>query len=220
MPPAPCGFTSIWIVLCGVRRVSGEAVAPIYIALLDLQSASDRQFGVPKLGALSRPPYPTGSQVLLVTINAQDLIGLHLALGWRMPERIIDLVVEFRNSVNGTRAPAGRDFAGALVWFGLSVGPALLRGNAPDAVRRRLYATDALFKRMRKTLDWGRALLRGRYLVAVARMEKTGVPVDSETLDILTASWRDIAQKLIETVDRNFGVYRGGHFQSDCVQYV
>ena len=51
--------------------------------------------------------------------------------------------------------------------------------------------------------------------MAVARMEKTGVPVDSETLDILTGSWRDIAQKLIETVDRDFGVYRGGHFQSD-----
>lgn len=216
MPSTPAGFTSIWIVLCGVLRDPGEPVAPNYVAVLDLQTGLERQFWVPNLGALSRPPYPTGPHALVVTIDAQDLLGLHLALGWRVPERIIDLVVEFRNVVNGTRSPSGPCFAGALVWFGLSVGAAVIRGDVPDTVRRRLSAAGALFERMSRTLDWGRALLRGRYLVAVARMEKTGVPVDAGTLNILTASWRDIVQNLIMTVDRDFGVYRGGLFEPEA----
>lgn len=216
MLSAITGFTSIWIIMCGVTRDSGERVAPGFLAMLDVRTASEHQCGVPKLGTLRRPPYPTGPQALLVTINAEDLLGLHLALGWRMPERIIDLAVEFRKTVNGRRAPAGSCFAGALVWFGLAVGPALIRGDAPDAVRRRLHAVRALFERMSPTFDWGRALLRGRYLVAVARMEKSGVPVDARTLAILTANWCDIAQNLIKTIDLNFGVYRGGLFQPEA----
>lgn len=213
MPSAHCGFTSISVVMCAVTRAPGEVVAPTYVAVQDFQTAAENQIGMPKLGALRCPPYPTGPQALLVTIDAQDLLGLHLALDWRMPERIIDIAVEFRNLVNGTPAPAGHGFAGALVWFGLTATPAILRGTDPGTVRCKLHALRALFEKMTPTLDWGRALLRGRYLGAVARMETVGLPVDTGTLTPLTANWATIKPDLIKVIDRKIGVYRDSCFQ-------
>ena len=62
-------------------------------------------------------------------------------------------------------------------------------------------------------LGW--ALLRGRYMAAVARMEWNGVPIDVQTLRRLRANWRAIADGLIEEVDRDFGVYEGRSFRSE-----
>ena len=36
---------------------------------------------------------------------------------------------------------------------------------------------------------FGQALLRGRYMAAVARMERTGVPIDFEMLQRLRMNW-------------------------------
>ena len=91
-------FTSISIVVCGVVREKGDQPAPLFVAVLDADTGADVQIGVPKLYRLRQPPYPTGPQALLITVQAENLACLHLALGWRRPERIIDLIVEFRNS--------------------------------------------------------------------------------------------------------------------------
>ena len=54
----------------------------------------------------SLPPYPTGPDVLFVAYYASAEIGCHLALGWPVPERVLDLFTEFRNLTNGTRSAA------------------------------------------------------------------------------------------------------------------
>ena len=212
MSSAPLGFTSIWIVLCGVKRQVGEPVTPIYLAALDLHTVTEVQCGAPKLRTLNRPPYPTCPQTLLVTINAEELLGLHLALNWRMPERIIDLVVEFKNIVNGTKVSGGMGFAGALMWFGLPTAASLLRGSAPPLARRRLSTVAQLFDRMKPRLKFGLALLRGRNLQAVARIEATGIPIDAKTLSALSDKWSDYAPKLLQLVDQDFGFYDDGQF--------
>ena len=62
-------------------------------------------------------------------------------------------------------------------------------------------------------LGW--ALLRGRYMAAVARMEWNGVPIDVETLSRLQDNWATIKDGLIAEVDRDFGVYEGRSFRSE-----
>ena len=37
------------------------------------------EMGVPKLRGVRRPPYPTGPQALLVTVDAAEVVGCHLA---------------------------------------------------------------------------------------------------------------------------------------------
>jgi len=56
-------------------------------------------------------------------------------------------------------------------------------------------------------IDLPRALLRGRYMAAVARMEWQGVPVDVPTLESLRENWDAIKGRLVERVDASYGVY-------------
>ena len=45
------------------------------------------------------------------------------------------------------------------------------------------------------------ALLRGRYMKAVARMEWTGIPIDMPTLNLLDEHWGALKQHLIDRID-------------------
>lgn len=60
----------------------------------------------------------------------------------------------------------------------------------------------------------GQALLRGRYTAAVARIERTGVPIDVETLTAIRDGWERIKADLIREVDADYGVFEHGVFKS------
>ncbi len=114
---------------------------------------------------------------------------------------------------------------GALAHFGLDAMDALekdelrelaIRGG-PFTETERLAlldyceadvrATTRLLNAMVERIDLPRALLRGRYMTAVARMEATGTPLDVETLTDLRTHWTTIKSRLTRTVNRDFGVY-------------
>ena len=57
--------------------------------------------------------------------------------------------------------------------------------------------------------------LRGRYMAAVARMERAGVPIDQTLHRQLVQSWPDLKQDVIRRVDADFGVYDGTTFKAD-----
>src|SRR5262245_25000589 len=71
------------------------------------------------------------------------------------------------------------------------------------------------FAAMQSHSDLGHALLRGRYMGAAARMERNGVPIDTETLELLRRHWPDVQDQLIAEIDRNYGVYEGRTFKAD-----
>ena len=77
-----------------------------------------------------------------------------------------------------------------------------------DALARLLPA-------MLPRLDVKRALVRGRYMAAVARMEWLGVPIDAVSLDLLRSSWDSIQDRLIERIDRQYHVFDGRTFKAD-----
>jgi DNA polymerase I len=64
-------------------------------------------------------PYPTGPDALFVAYYASAEISCHLALGWPMPERVLDLFAEFRNRTNGVPTGSGASLLGALAFHGL-----------------------------------------------------------------------------------------------------
>lgn len=70
-----------------------------------------------------------------------------------------------------------------------------------------------LLPRMLPNIDLPRALIRGRYMAAVANMEFNGTPIDTTTLARMRTSWGPIQERLIEHIDRDYGVYEGRTFK-------
>ena len=51
-------------------------------------------------------------------------------------------------------------------------------------------------------------------MAAVARMERTGVPIDTAMLERLRARWRDIKLDLVAAIDKDYGVFEGATFKA------
>ena len=179
------------------------------------------------------PPYPTDSSAVFVSYYASAEIGCHLALGWAVPERILDLYSEFRNYTNGLPTVAGNGLLGALAHFGLDGTEVSRKQNMRDLVmgggpwtpeqRADILAycqedVDALAKlltAMADKIDLPRALLRGRYMAAAAAIERNGVPIDLPTLRQFKLRWEEIQDALIADVDSDYGVFDGRTFKAD-----
>lgn len=179
------------------------------------------------------PPYTLGSDDLFVAYFASAELGCHLQLGWPLPCWVLDVYVEFRRLTNGRDLPGGRGLLGACHYFGLPWADAVektamrelaIRGGPFTADEQQalldycehdVRATAAVFECMQPVIDLPRALLRGRYMAAVARIEHVGIPIDVPTLTILRHSWESLKTALIENVDVQYGVFEGHTFKLD-----
>lgn len=177
-------------------------------------------------------PFACGPASLVVAYYASAELGCFLTLGWPMPKFVLDLYVEFRNSTNGTPTPCGWGLLGALATFGLpamnsaekeSMRSLAMRGGeyTPDEQQALIdyCQTDVdslarLLPKMMPNLDLPRALLRGRFMAAAARMERAGTPIDTVTLDRLRNNWDAIKLQAIKAVDREHGVFDGTTFKA------
>jgi DNA polymerase I len=210
---------------------SGNRPEPLCLVAHELHSGCTLRLWRNEFG--STPPYPIGPDSLLVAYYASAELGCHRALGWPMPERVLDLFTEFRALHNGLHAIAGNSLLGALMHFGLdNIGATekqemrslILRGGPwspqEQAVILSYCESDVLaLKRllpaMLPAIDFPRALLRGRYMAAAAAMEHNGVPIDVEILEQLRRNWLFIQDSLIAEIDRDYGVFDGRTFKID-----
>ena len=96
------------------------------------------------------------------------------------------------------RAALANALADALAYFGR-------QGQGVEALATLLDV-------LGPDLGLPRALLRGRYAAAVARVEAVGIPFDIESFDRLRDGWERVQDTLIEQVDRDYGVFRGRKF--------
>ena len=227
----PLPFTEIWAVDFEFGANAGENPEPVCLVAWELRSGRKLRLWRDELGYA--PPYPISADVLFVAYYASAEIGCHLALGWPVPQRVLDLFPEFRNHTNGIPTVSGSGLLGALAYHGLdSIGTVekdemrdlILRGGPwTDAERVAILdycesdveALARLLPAMLPKIDLPRALLRGRYMAAAARMERNGVPIDADTLELLRRHWSDIQDQLIAEVDRDYGVYEGRTFKAD-----
>nr|MBW4028979.1 DNA polymerase I [Acidobacteriota bacterium] len=166
-------------------------------------------------------------------------MSCHLSLGWTLPVHVLDLYAEFRNLTNGTEMTGGRSLLDALVYHGLDAMEAVEKDRLRQLVMRGgpytpeeehdlldyceldVTTTAKLLKAMLAKIDVPRAVLRGRYMKAVARMERTGVPIDMASLDMLQDRWEPIQEHLLRRVDAEYGVYEGRTFRQDrFAQYL
>lgn len=83
-----------------------------------------------------------------------------------------------------------------------------------DYCQTDVDALAKLLPAMIPDIDLPRALLRGRYMAAVARMEHVGVPIDTDALTVFKNNWHTVQERLIERIDKDYGVYDGRTFKS------
>ena len=224
-------FKEVWLVDFEFGAPPGDIQEPVCLVAWELKSGRKLRLWRDEFGAT--PPYSIGTDSLFVAYFASAEIGCHLALGWPVPERVLDLFVEFRNETNGLQTISGASLLGALAQYGLDgIGAAekdemrdlILRGG-PWSDAERLAVLDycqtdvealaRLLPAMLPRIDLPRALLRGRYMTAVARMEYNGVPIDVPTLNLLRQHWTNIQDALIADIDTAYGVFDGRTFKGD-----
>ncbi|MEO2015618.1 MAG: DNA polymerase, partial [Fuerstiella sp.] len=152
--------------------------------------------------------------------------------GWDVPKRILDLWTEQRGQTNG-QLGVQRGLLNTLAYYGLDCIAAtekdemrqLAMSGGPyteseevdllDYCQTDVDALADLLPRMLPNIDLPRALLRGRYMAAVANMEFVGTPIDTDTLGLFRRNWDTIKDRLIADVDRDYGVFDGRTFKQD-----
>jgi DNA polymerase-1 len=224
-------FKEIWLMDFEFGAKAGDIPEPVCLVAWELRSGQKLRLWCDEFSAL--PPYSTKPDSLFIAYFASAEISCHLALGWPLPERVLDLYVEFRNHTNGLPTISGAGLLGALAHYGLDgIGAGekdemrdlVLRGG-PWSDDEQLAVLDycesdvaslaRLLPAMLPRIDSPRALLRGRYMTAVARMEFAGVPIDVPTLNLLRQNWTDIQDALIADIDTAYGVFDGRTFKAD-----
>ncbi len=212
-------------------KSEGNPPVPVCMVVREWPSGRTCRHWQVDLQRMTSAPFPTGKEALFVAYYASAELDCFHALGWPPPANVLDLFVEFRWLTNGMRLAHGSGLLGALMHYGLrSIG-----GEQKDAMRDLILtggpwspaeelaildycaadvvALDNLLTAMQDQIDWPRALLRGRYMQAVSRIQMVGVPIDTEALGKLQTHWLAIQDQLIADIDSEYGVYDGRSFK-------
>ncbi len=216
----------------------GGKQIPVCMVAKELRSGEVIRLWQDELQTLRWPPFDIGPDSLYVAYLASAELHCHLTLGWPLPQNAFDCFTEFRALTNGLSLLRGRGLLGALSWFGIDSIAAqektewrdLIRSGGPwssqeqmgilDYCQSDVEALDKLLPLMVLPLSarphWlQHALLRGRYMRAVAAMEHRGIPIDIETYQRLVAHWEPLKIGLIAKVASDFDVFDGTTFKMD-----
>jgi DNA polymerase I len=225
-------FSEIWVLDFEFHAPAGHHPEPLCLVTTEVNSGRTVRLWADDMARRCNAPLSTDSSAVAVTYFGSAEWGCFLELGWPLPTNVIDLYAEFRLATNGLKTPCGKGLLGALVYHGLpSIGSVekgsmrdlAIRGGPFSADERLalisycesdVRATAELLLAMAPVLDLPRALIRGRYTKAVARMERVGIPIVAETLVAIRANWEAIKLELVDRVDARFGVYDGTRFKA------
>lgn len=215
----------------------GGVQVPVCMVAKELHSGQVLRYWQDELRAMQHPPFDIGHGALYVGYLASAELHCHLSLGWLLPQNVFDCFTEFRTLTNGCSVPRGRGLLGALSWFGIGSMEAeektqwrdLILSGGPwsvdeqqgilDYCQADVDALDKLLPRLVAALSnrphWlEHALLRGRYMRAVAAMEHRGIPIDTDTHKQLQEHWGQIKATLVERVTAQFPVFEGTTFKA------
>lgn len=208
----------------------GNLPIPVCMVTRQWPSGVTKRYWQDEINQMSTAPFPTSKNALCVAFYATAEFDCFQVLGWEMPAHVLDLFAEFRWLTNGINLVHGSGLLGALLHHGLPTIDAeqkdvmrdlILTGgpwDPPQALAILDYcetdvvALSNLLTAMQDQIDWPRALLRGRYMKALSRIQHHGVPLDVGALDLLTIHWTSIQDQLIADIDIDYGVYEGRSF--------
>ena len=212
----------------------GERPLVVCMVAKELRTGETWRLFQNELAELKTAPFSVGEDTLFIAYYASAEINCFLSLDWQLPAHILDLFAEFRCLSNGLPpTTGGASLLGALHWHGLEGLDSLEKTEMRElAMRGGTYshheqaalleycesdvlALERLLPEMLPSLDVERALLRGRYMKAAARIEFNGIPIDTKSLTRLLTHWDQLQVELITELGREFGVYDGRSFKAN-----
>ena len=218
-------YREIWLADFEFRASAGERPEPVCLVAREFRSGRKIRLWADHLAVTFSPPISVGDDTLFVAFYASAELGCFQALGWSMPSRVLDLFAEFRCLTNGLGTVCGNSLLGALSYFGIDgINSTEKEEMRQLAKRGEPFTTDEradllnycesdvcalseLLPAMLPLIDLPRALLRGRYMAAAAKIEHQGVPIDFPYLTTLRNNWNRIKRRLTLEIDGNYGVY-------------
>ena len=225
------------------RSDSGECPHVWCLAARDHETGEVRTWWRDELLTMSRPPFPTDADTVVFSYAMSAEMSCFKQLGWRPPEFLLDTYAEYRWAMNGRQLHftgadhkelAKHKFGMLAAAFQLGVTAmasarkeemrqlAMTRSEFTPEERPEMMAycgddtriAAGIFDKLEPVIDWPRALLRGRYGVAVAAVEHEGIPVDVATWRSLIDNWPFILERLIDDVNRECPVFINGAFSN------
>jgi hypothetical protein len=215
------------------RQDPGERLVPYHLGAIELRSGRVHRLSWDALQEQRHPPYPVGTRDLVVAFQASAEMSFHHAMGWPDPVNLIDVKVEFQNLTNGRPRPFGNSLLGASAYFGLPIistaekeaGRAITQKpreqliadewrHLGDYCHSDVQATSGLLRRIEPYINIQLALLRGRYMTAVAHIENAGIPLNMFLLDKIRANWTPIRGRAIQKIDRRYNVFEHDSFRT------
>jgi DNA polymerase-1 len=186
-------------------------------------------------------PFTYDESTLFVGFNISSEWSVFLVWNWPLPTAIIDLMVEHSNlhNHNGLRV-TGEALLDVLRNYGLqgisaqakdhgrsqAMRIATLPEPTSESERRELLEycftdvdeTEHLFNAMVSYIDFPRALLRGRYTCAAARMEHVGLPIDVGLHTALMTHRIDLQRTVVQEASKRIPVFEGLTFKYDLFE--
>jgi hypothetical protein len=228
-------FSQVWISDFEYRCPNNERPDVHCVVAYELHTGKTLRFWRDDLRRLGKSPYPVGLGSLFISYNLSAEFSAHLSLGWELPYYSIDLLIEFRRETSGTDWREGEKSKHKLVhamqYFNRNPMDAVEKsemqalamrgppfsGEEKQALlsycERDVVVTCSLLRAMAPRIDDGLAALqRGRYMRSFALAQHRGIPLDTEILKKLDAQKELIRERLIDSINAEYDVYRGTHF--------
>jgi DNA polymerase I len=227
-------FATIWHVDFEYREGANHLPIPVCMFAYEQHTGATIELWRDQLLQCRRAPFDTGPHSLMVAYAANAELGCFLALGWPFPRNTLDLYTETIAAINGNtdvwpqkKRPG---LLAALELHGLTGMSSAEKKDMRQIIldhheysdqqrtdiqtynRADVEATLALLGVMAPAIDLPRALHRGRYMGAAARMEQTGIPIDQARLNRLLENWDGIKRFFIER-DDDFELYEDLSFR-------
>ena len=224
--PEFAAFEEIWFVDFEFISRPGEHPDVLCLCAYEIRTGRRIQLWEDQLGPA--PPYRTDDRALFVCFAATAECACHLALGWPLPSKVLDLSPMFRCYINGrVPPPEGKGLVGALRHFGLdTAGEKYKEAMRTRILQGRPYSAEeiaqileycmsdvvglpALLERLLPHVDLDIALHWGEFAAVSAAMEHRGVPIDMEIARQLQDkdAWAYVRDAIVPRINPQYGVY-------------
>lgn len=237
-------FKEIWLVDTEYVSRPGERPVPVCLVAWEFRTRRKIRLWQDELGAAPPYPIGPESLFVAYLASAEIGFHLALKwpkparildlyVEYRNRYNCLPTIVEQKLDKKDEKRIKKHSLLGALTQFTLDcIGVSekqemidLILGGGPWDEREKLNilaycegdvaGLARLLPAMLPRIDVPRALLRGRYMAAVASMEFVGVPIDVELLETFRNRWDEIKQKLVTRIDTQYGVYDGVSFRNN-----
>lgn len=226
-------YDEIWVLDFEYTADPGEVPDPVCMVAIELRS--NREIALWRKELKVPCPFDTSDRSLFVVYSGAGDMGCFLRSDWPLPERMVDLYPEIKQVFYDRPEPMSGSLLNACAFHGIDTIDSVDKDYFRDLIIHRRYtdddrnqilrycrsdvvATAALFKRMLPQLSrdpfvWNGVLLRGRYTNALAKMDRQGIPIDTEALGLAMTHWEGIKQGLVDELGQQYGVYDGASFK-------